>query len=488
MAKLALFFGCNQDSNFTGSFFYKLKNLNKHRFFSYALGAVAPRFFSFIFIPLFSHFLSQKDLGSYDLLITSISLFAPLLSLSLGDACYRFSYNANQSSTFNIVKTAIFFGFCLHFLLLIGTCLFLYFYPHSIDFLSLLVVFTSSFFLLFQSFPRVFQRIQLYAYMGIINPACILCSSVLLFHVYNKNLTSIKLAIIISNLFALLVIVVKIDMLKLLKKGIFDSKILKILLQFSLPLVLNTVGWWLVFFSNRFIITWALGIEANAIYAVANKIPSILFIANSIFILSLQDFVFEKTDEARLNFDFTLVFKKQFIFQFTLAFVILASSKTIISLLFPAVYGTAYQLSPLIFLGIIFTNFASFWGVFFSAKKETMRLLRTTLVGGLLNIIFTLFFIRSLALYAPALGTCLGFLAIWIIRIYQLRRDVIINFDKKMLLNFSLLFMFFSYSQFFSSTILDFFTIILSCFVFIFYHFDLIKTNFKRLKIVIFKP
>lgn len=459
--------------------------MNNKRFFSYAIGAVAPRFFSFVFIPLFSHFLSQKDLGTYDLLITAVSLFAPLISLNLGEACYRFSFNNTQSNTFSIIKTAVVFGFCLHFMLLIGTYFFLYFYLHYIDILSLLVIFSSSFFLLFQSLPRVFQKVRLYAFIGILNAACILCFSILFFYIYNKNLSSIKLAIIVSNFLTLLVIILQINILKILKNGVFDLKTLKMLLQFSVPLVLNTISWWLVFFSNRFIISWALGIEANAVYAVANKVPSILYITNSIFILSLQDFAFEKTDESNLNFDFTLIFKRQFIFQATLGFIILASSKTINSFLFPIVYGTAYQLSPLIFLSIVFANFASFWGVFFAAKKQTMSVLKTTLVGGLLNIILTVFFIKSMALYAPALGTCLGFLAIWLIRIYQLRHDLSINFDKKMLLKISLLFLFFSCSLFISNMLLDFFTIILSGFIFISSHFDLIKTNLKKLKIII---
>ena len=458
--------------------------MNNKRFFSYAIGAIAPRFLSFVFIPLFSHFLSQKDLGTYDLLITSIGLFAPLISMNLGEACYRFSFNNTQSNTYSIIKTAIIFGFCLHFILLIGTYLFLYFYFNYIDFLSLLVIFSSSFFLLFQSLPRVFQKVQLYASIGIINVACILCFSILFFFI-NKNLSSIKLAIIVSNLLTVLVIISQVGLLNILKKGIFESKILKMLLQFSVPLMLNTIGWWLVFFSNRFIISWALGIEANAIYAVANKIPSILFMTNSIFILSLQDFAFEKTDEFKLNFDFTLIFKRQFIFQSTLGFIILASSKIINSFLFPIVYGTAYQLSPLIFLGIVFSNFSSLWGVFFLAKKETMSVLKTTLVGGLSNIILTVFFIKSMDLYAPALGTCISFLVILLIRIYQLRNDVSIKFDKKMLLSISLLFLFFSCSLFISNMLLNFFTIILSCVVFTWYHFDLIKTNLKKLKIII---
>lgn len=59
--------------------------------------------------------------------------------------------------------------------------------------------------------------------------------------------------------------------------------LIKNMLVYALPLVPNTLFWWLGTSINRFFITGMLGIGASGLYAAASKIPNLLNLAYSIF-------------------------------------------------------------------------------------------------------------------------------------------------------------------------------------------------------------
>lgn len=58
---------------------------------------------------------------------------------------------------------------------------------------------------------------------------------------------------------------------------------MKEMLKYSIPLIPNAFMWWIISASNRFFILYFVGVEANGLFAVANKIPSFLSILYAIF-------------------------------------------------------------------------------------------------------------------------------------------------------------------------------------------------------------
>lgn len=68
-----------------------------------------------------------------------------------------------------------------------------------------------------------------------------------------------------------------------------DKKVLIQLLAYSWSMVPNSLSLWVMRLSDRLIVTAALGVSANAIYAVANKIPQLLTTAQSTFTMAWQE-------------------------------------------------------------------------------------------------------------------------------------------------------------------------------------------------------
>ena len=55
------------------------------------------------------------------------------------------------------------------------------------------------------------------------------------------------------------------------------------MLSYSIPLIPNTLMWWIMNASDRYAIVLFMGVSANGIYAIANKIPTVLNLLYSIF-------------------------------------------------------------------------------------------------------------------------------------------------------------------------------------------------------------
>jgi O-antigen/teichoic acid export membrane protein len=84
----------------------------------------------------------------------------------------------------------------------------------------------------------------------------------------------------------------------------------------------------------------------------------------------------------------------------------------------------------------MFSNFAGYWAVFYQLEKKTVTILKTNIFGAIVNCLITLILIKRIGLYAPALGTMLGFLTMWLMRMkseivhrkFDLPKQLIIQF------------------------------------------------------------
>lgn len=60
------------------------------------------------------------------------------------------------------------------------------------------------------------------------------------------------------------------------------------MLRYAIPMIPTTLLWWIVSVSDRYIITYMLGADANGLYAAAYKIPTIVVLVSTIFMDAWQ--------------------------------------------------------------------------------------------------------------------------------------------------------------------------------------------------------
>jgi O-antigen/teichoic acid export membrane protein len=409
----------------------------KSSFFLYSIGIIAPRLISLVIVPLFSFLLSKDELGLYDLLLSSLNLLVPFISLQLGFACFRsVRIESVISKKTDIIKTVLIFSILFHLILLtILLLIFSYFeLNHRIPFLFIL--FLASFFTVLGSVARATDNQKSFVYSSIINSLGILVFSMFFFYIGKKGIDTIIYAFICTNLLTICFLIFSLKIPNFFLNGHYSPHLLKESLIFSLPLIPNIFSRWFVDSANRYFITLFLGIGANGVFAVATKIPVMLGVFSSIFLLILQDVAFVDEKSRKNDIYYDQLFKKLFKVQVASGLVMLAFGKQLTHMFFAPEYSDTFRFLPLILAGSMFSNFAGYWAVFYQLEKKTVTILKTNIFGAIVNCLITLILIKRIGLYAPALGTMLGFLTMWLMRMkseivhrkFDLPKQLIIQF------------------------------------------------------------
>ena len=63
---------------------------------------------------------------------------------------------------------------------------------------------------------------------------------------------------------------------------------MKEMLVYCIPMIPNSIMWWITDASDKYMIAFFVGVSSNGIYALAKKIPSVLSMLHSVFFQAWQ--------------------------------------------------------------------------------------------------------------------------------------------------------------------------------------------------------
>ena len=111
------------------------------------IGTVIPKIASLISLPLITAYLSKKEYGVYDLILTFVSLFLPLATLQLQSSAFRYLIDAknNEKKRKEIITNIIYFTFIFSVISLLILFFCLYKYDTNIKILIILYYFLDIF-------------------------------------------------------------------------------------------------------------------------------------------------------------------------------------------------------------------------------------------------------------------------------------------------------------------------------------------------------
>ena len=417
------------------------KTINK--LFYYAVGTFGSKVIYFLLVPFYSFFLSKSDLGFYDIILASLTILTPIITIQVSDAVYRELHDPTKQSlksakAFSSGLSVIFFGLLIFvFIAFIFNNLF----ASKIFYELVLIQSSFTLYIFFQQSLRGLSLNKEYALMGTMNALLLILFSLILIYFSTIELRNIVLAIACAQFISIIFAIYKIKFFKLFEiRNISKVKVYE-LLNYSFPLLPNTLSWWLIDLGSRYIILLLIGIEENGLYAVAARYAGIIALVNSIFILSWQDYVINSKSKISLNTNYFSSYLNFFIaFQIGLVILLTSFSNELIYFTTPADFHNAAKYLPILLISSAFASFCGFYGAFYLKEKRTKKIFTTTLIGSIINIAFCIALINYLGLYAVAAASFVGFLITFLLR----SRDFELKVDVKnfafLLLGYSLVF------------------------------------------------
>ncbi|WP_448902027.1 oligosaccharide flippase family protein [Eubacterium sp.] len=394
----------------------------------YAIGNLGTKFLSFLIVPLYTHYIVPSELGDYDLMTTTINLIAPFITFQITDAAYR--WMVGDEEYIEPCISQIYRVLILNSILVAaGIYLINYFVPiyYCPYFIAILILgrWQES----LQKILRGLKRQKLFATTGIIYTAVFVFLNLYKITVQHKGIIALLESSIIAPSVAIMFMLIAEKRLR--KFNLFDnnSKLLKQMFKYSIPLIPTTLNWWVINASDRYIIKYFLGSYANGIYAVAYKFPTILSTIFQMFTTSWMDMVLsEKTQEDIAEY-YTGVFKYFYKIAFGLAICIIPITKIVCFLILDESYLESVDYIPFLYLGTVFQSFSSFFSIGYLRSKSTIGAATTSVYGAIVNFVVNIVFINYIGLHAAAISTFLGFFVMWFIRVVQTRKSLPIGIN-----------------------------------------------------------
>lgn len=388
----------------------------------YAVGTFGTKILMFLIAPLYTYYLIPSEMGIYDVLMSTIGLLIPIISLQISDAVYRWIIRESVESVKYLRVTYQFLIISSLFtvvVILLVNC-FIISIPYLLYFIASL--FSSMFFQISQKMLRGLKRQWLFAVSGIIYTCIFLFLNIFQLCVLHRGIESLLISYIVANLvgFVTIIVLEKRVCVNIISR--FDFKALRDLLRFSVPLIPNYLSWWIVDSSDRYIVLWILGTSSNGILAIAHKFPTVLQAIFGLFLNSWQDMAISSENDEKIFF--TSVFQRLYRLSFMLLWILIPATKIFVCLVMGKGYKIASDYIPFYYLGAVFQAFCSFYGVGYLRSKNTKRAFSSSIYGAIINAAINIGTIKRMGLYAVVISTFISFLAMWVIREKQNRSEL----------------------------------------------------------------
>ena len=400
----------------------------------YMIGNLGSKILQVLILPLLTAVLLTEEYGYYDLIVTTINLITPIATLQLVEAMFRYLFGGSEEEkrvTISSVTAALVVGMTI--LAAVIALIQMFGIDLKYPFLIYLNYITNILFYYMQKIARCQQRNSLVAVSGVINTSVMLAVEAVTLLVFKMRVDGMLLANCVSYFVAVLYLEYKLRIEEYLSIAAINVKRVKELLKYSLPLVPNSVCWWVVSACDRYVISFFLSISANGIYSIAGKFSQMLSMITSVFQMAWQESSIIESDKATRDEFYTKTFDSYMRFLLSGYVVLLPIIRLAMPFLVAEEYRIGYLYNPLLLLGAVFSAFSQFYGSAYLAFKKTGGALSTTIIAAIINVTVGACLISKIGLYAPALGTTCAFLAQWLLRANQMKDYFRVKINTKVL-------------------------------------------------------
>ena len=448
------------------------------------IGTLLPKFASFITLPIYTKYLTKTEYGIYDLIFTIISLIVPLVTLQLQSAVFRKLINNNDEiEKKKIISTSQIFTYIMAIIFSI----ILFFVFSSVNIFSRLIIIL---FMILEIFiqmglqtARGLGKNKVYSTTSIINSFLNVILVIPILIKFKLGLLGLICSLTMSLFLAYLYLIIKTKFYKFYNVKFFDLSTLKELLKYSIPMIPNSISWWIVNASDRLLITFFLGITQNAIYAAASKIPSLYSLFYNTFNMAWQESATKYKNTKDVENYYSNTFNILFMFLTSGMLLLIAITPILFKILINSTYEKSYYQIPILYISLYLLSFSNYLGGIYVALKKTTNLAKSVIIGAVINVIINFIAIKKFGLYAASISTVISYFIVLIYRIIDIKKYYKITYNFKNI-GISILFIIFSLTLYYFKGILFTLTnIIFSIFIFIVFNKNLLYKMLKNLKI-----
>lgn len=396
-----------------------------------AIGSFSSKILVFLLVPLYTACLTTEEYGSYDIIYSTVSLLAPVLTLNISEALLRFPMEKG-ADTARIARIGIALTVASVIPVVVAQLL-----PgmpwRSLAGIGWLAALYASF-TLYQSLTllaRGLERMRDIAVTGVASSALLVVLNIALLVFAGWGLDGFFVANVASLMLPALWLVWRMrgELLAPVQEG--QTDLFSRMVRYSLPLATATIGWWLIGTSDRYIVLAFCGVDANGMYSVAYRIPSIISTVASIFIQAWQVSAVKEFDSKDSDGFLRRTYSSVEALVVVLCSVLIPFSPVIAMVMFSGDFYGAWVYVPLLLVYAAVNATGGLWAPFFSASYDPMSMAYSTFFAGAVNVALAFPLVAAFGVQGACISSVLAGLANWGFRAIRARRHIDVDFGMR---------------------------------------------------------
>lgn len=393
-----------------------------------AIGKLSTQIVSFLLLRLYTSKLTTAEYGTYDFLVTLSTFLLPIITMLMEESMFRFLIDAEDLKSKKRVITATIayttVGTII-FTLITGIAMGMMQYEYAIVFL--LFIISNILIGLSNALARGTGKIKLYSFSNFILGASTIALNIVFIVGFKWGVNGLLWSNTVANSITAIVVLMKLHLPQFISKKDLDKKTMSEMLRYSIPLVPNNLSWIIISLSDRLMLTWMIGANANGLYSIANKFPNIIYTFYGFFSTAWKESAARILKEENKVEYYNSIYKDIKFFLKAIVLGLIVIMPFAFPLLVDSSYNEAYIYIPALVISIYYTNMSNFYGGIFTAYKNTKIMGSTTVVAAIMNVVLNLVFIPRFGIWAATLSTLISNVIVFAYRRYRLKEYIRLN-------------------------------------------------------------
>ena len=399
----------------------------------FAIGTIGSKLMLFLLVPIYTLFLKSSEYSAADLIVSTVFLLSPLLTIGIGNGVLRFVLDRPENRG-KVLKLCLYivlvgFLFLLMFIPLLNSLEIFSGYGYLVPFVFVCYSVKH----IFANYCKAVEKNLLYSVDGILSALTLTVFSVIFLAVAHMGILGYVLATTISLLISIFFFLAKCDIVAVLRRDKIDIKLSKEVIKYAFPLMPNELSWWVVQMSNRYILVFFCGAAVNGVFSMAYKLPGIFNLIVSIFIQAFGiTAIKECNQENRLNGKidgsyFSKIYEKYCAVTFLSVLVVIMASKPLAIIFLKNEFSEAWKYVPFLLCAYAIGNLQSFYGSIYGGLKRTGLVFLSTLLGAATSVALNFVLVPRFGAFGACFAAIASYCVIYIARLLGLKKNIVMQ-------------------------------------------------------------
>lgn len=403
-------------------YFDLIKNLGLFFIASFLPNAIA-----FFMVPLYTRCLSTAEYGMVDLLFNTIYLLLPVFTLQIQDAVMRFaldkSYEPKDVFSVGIRITAVGFlalsAFCMLFwgvgLVKLEPVLLAFFLGNYL---------ATALYQILSFFCRAVDAVKVLTVASVLNMVIMVGCNLLFLLQFHWGLYGYFTASFLGTIVSTVFIFVKAGLWKYICWHLKSPSTGKEMIAFSVPLIFNSLSWWVNNASDKYVLTFFCGVSVVGMYAAAYKIPTILKVFGDVIAMAFSISAIKEFDRRDTDGFIGRSYSMISLFMTVCCSVLMLGNVFLAKILFGGEFFEAWRYVPPLLLSVLMNQLSYSCENILVGAKKTGIISKTAIAGAVINTVLNFVLIPLWGAYGAGIATAVGFTCFWAFRYIHLKKIV----------------------------------------------------------------